>query len=534
MQTYDCIILGSGVAGLSFALKAAEKGRVALITKNVRSESNTTYAQGGVACVTSTEDSFESHIQDTLVAGAGLCDERAVRTIISEGPARIKELIDLGVHFDEVEVSGGDGLMQLDLGREGGHSKRRILHSRDTTGREIEQTLLRAVAKNPRIEVLEKHMAVDLITSAKLGYATENRALGVYVLCEATGEVLTFASPRIVLATGGCGKVYLYTTNPNVATGDGVAMAWRAGAAVANMEFIQFHPTCLYHPEARSFLVTEAVRGEGGILRDARGVSFMERYHPLASLAPRDIVARAIDAEMKRTGDKCAFLDVTHKPAEFVRERFPNVYKTCLEFGIDITQQPIPVVPAAHYQCGGVRTDLDGATNLRGLYAVGEVACTGLHGANRLASNSLLEGMVMAHRAYLQAWRDEPSGEGPQPVLPPWQSGNAQDPDELVVIYHNWDEIRRLMWDYVGIVRTDKRLQRASARLRNLQAEIQEFYWNFRITTDLLELRNLATVAALIVDSALSRKESRGLHYTLDYPDPDDRHGLRDTLLRRY
>ncbi len=538
MQTYDSIVLGSGVAGLTFALKAAAHGRVALITKNVRSESNTTYAQGGVACVTSTEDSFELHVQDTLVAGAGLCDETAVRTIVSEGPARIKELIELGVHFDEVEVSGGDGLMQLDLGREGGHSKRRILHSRDTTGREIEQTLLRAVANNPRIEVLENHMAVDLITSAKLGYATENRALGVYVLCEASGKVLTFASPRIVLATGGCGKVYLYTTNPNVATGDGLAMAWRAGATVANMEFIQFHPTCLFHPEARSFLVTEAVRGEGGILRDGRGVSFMERYHPLASLAPRDIVARAIDAEMKRTGDKCAFLDITHRPAEFVRERFPNVYKTCLQYGIDITTQPIPVVPAAHYQCGGVRTDLDGATNLRGLYAVGEVACTGLHGANRLASNSLLEGMVMAHRASERAWRDEPAesapGGGAQPALPPWRSGQAQDPDELVVIYHNWDEIRRLMWDYVGIVRTDKRLQRASARLRNLQAEVQEFYWNFRITTDLLELRNLVTVAALIVDSALSRKESRGLHYTLDYPETDERHGHRDTLLRRY
>ena len=539
MQTYDCIVLGSGVAGLSFALKAAVHGRVALITKDVRAESNTTYAQGGVACVTSTEDSFELHIQDTLVAGAGLCDEAAVRAIISDGPARIKELIELGVHFDEREVATGEGLTtELDLGREGGHSKRRILHSRDTTGREIEQTLLRAVAKNSRIEVWEKHMAVDLITSAKLGYATENRVLGVYVLCEATGEVLTFASPRIVLATGGCGKVYLYTTNPNVATGDGVAMAWRAGATVANMEFIQFHPTCLYHPEARSFLVTEAVRGEGGILRDARGTSFMERYHPLASLAPRDIVARAIDAEMKRTGDKCEVLDITHRPAEFVRERFPNVYKTCLQYGIDITRQPIPVVPAAHYQCGGVRTDLDGATNLRGLYAVGEVACTGLHGANRLASNSLLEGLVMAHRACWRAWSDEstpPSGDQePSPPLPPWQSGSAQDPDELVVIYHNWDEIRRLMWDYVGIVRTDKRLQRAAARLRNLQAEVQEFYWNFRITTDLLELRNLVTVAALIVDSALSRRESRGLHYTLDHPETDDRHGRRDTLLRRY
>ena len=536
MQSYDFIVIGSGVAGLTFALKAAEHGRVAIITKRGASDTNTAWAQGGVACVTGTDDSFELHVQDTLEAGAGLCDEEAVRAIVTEGPARIKELLSLGVQFDEKQLTDGSGLMELDLGREGGHSKRRILHAHDTTGREIERALLDAVNAHPGITVLQRHMAVDLITSAKLGYATENRCLGAYVLDEDTGEVETYRTLRLVLATGGCGKVYLYTTNPNVATGDGVAMAWRAGATVANMEFIQFHPTCLFHPDARSFLVTEAVRGEGGILKNARGDAFMDRYHPLASLAPRDIVARAIDAEMKRSGDKCVFLDITHQPPEFVRDRFPHVYETCLRYGIDITRQPIPVVPAAHYQCGGVRTDMDGATNIAGLYAVGEVACTGLHGANRLASNSLLEGLVLAHRACEASLRREPfKGRFFQSYeLPEWKSGQAHDIDELVVIYHNWDEIRRLMWDYVGIVRTDKRLQRAAARLRNLQAEVQDFYWNFRITTDLLELRNLVTVAALIVDSALNRKESRGLHYTLDYPETDDAHCRRDTLLRRY
>jgi L-aspartate oxidase len=536
MQSFDFIIIGSGVAGLSFALKAAGHGDVAIVTKRAPADSNTAWAQGGVACVTSTEDSFELHIADTVRAGAGLCDEEAVRVVVSEGPARIKELMELGVSFDEREIPAGDGATELDLGKEGGHSKRRVLHSQDTTGREIERSLLAAVAAHPNIRIFQRHMAVDLITSAKLGFATENRCLGVYVLDEDTGEVETFRTLRMVLASGGCGKVYLYTTNPNVATGDGVAMAWRGGATIANMEFIQFHPTCLFHPEARSFLITEAVRGEGGILKNARGEPFMDKYHPLASLAPRDIVARAIDAEIKRSGDPCVYLDISHQPAEFVRERFPNIYETCLRYGIDMTRQPIPVVPAAHYQCGGVRTDLDGGTNIRGLYAIGEVGCTGLHGANRLASNSLLEGLVLAHRAYERSLRAEPfKGRFFQAYeLPEWTSGEVQDIDELVVIYHNWDEIRRLMWDYVGIVRTDKRLQRAAARLRNLQAEIQEFYWNFKVTTDLLELRNLATVAALIVDSALSRKESRGLHYTLDYPETDDAHCRKDTLLRRY
>jgi L-aspartate oxidase len=533
MQRFDFVVIGSGIAGLSFALKAAAQGSVAIVTKRARNESSTAWAQGGIASVTSSEDTFELHVRDTLDAGAGLCDERVVRSIVADGPARIRELIEFGVQFDERELP--DGSYELDLGREGGHSKRRILHARDLTGREIERALLDAIAAHPSISVLENHMAVDLITLGKLGYATGDRCLGVYVLDEATGQVLTLRSDRLVLATGGCGKVYLYTTNPSIATGDGVAMAWRAGAKIANMEFIQFHPTCLFHPEARSFLISEAVRGEGARLIDEQGREFMGKYDPRGALAPRDIVARAIDAEMKRTGARCVYLDITHQPAEFIRERFPNIYETCLRYGLDITIQPIPVVPGAHYQCGGILTDENGASSLRGLYAVGEVACTGLHGANRLASNSLLEACVLAHRC-CETIVSEPPANGDARLesleLPEWTSGDAHDVDELVVIYHNWDEIRRLMWDYVGIVRTDKRLQRAATRLRNLEREIQEFYWNFKITTDLLELRNLATVAALIVDCALLRKESRGLHYTLDHPQTDSRF-LRNTVLRQ-
>lgn len=528
MKEFDFVIVGSGIAGLSFALKAARLGRVAVVTKRARSDSNTQWAQGGIACVTSDEDSFELHVRDTLEAGAGLCHEDVVRTIITEAPAAIRELQEFGVHFDEREVSGH---RELDLGREGGHSKRRVLHVRDMTGQEIERALLVELSRAPQVAVLENWMAIDLITAAKLGYAAEDRVLGLYALDENTSRVETIRSDCVVLATGGCGKVYLYTTNPTIATGDGVAMAWRGGATIANMEFVQFHPTCLFHAAARSFLISEAVRGEGGVLRNGRGEDFMARSDPRGSLAPRDIVARAIDAEIKRSGAQCVYLDITSKSESFLRERFPHIFKTLLDLGIDMSRQPIPVVPAAHYQCGGIQTDVNGATTLRGLYAIGEVACTGLHGANRLASNSLLEGSVVAHRlaTALTAQHRRPRQEV---TLPAWVASNVQDVDELVVIYHNWDEIRRLMWDYVGIVRTDKRLQRAASRLRNLQHEIHEFYWNFKVSVDLLELRNLATVAALIVDSALSRKESRGLHYTLDYPVPDERF-RHDTSVQR-
>jgi L-aspartate oxidase len=550
MKQFDFLVLGSGVAGLTFALKVASRGRVAIITKKGRAESNTNYAQGGIAAVTSKEDSFELHVRDTLEAGAGLCKESVVRTIIQEGPARIAELIELGMQFSERELPHSHGARELDLGKEGGHSKRRILHAKDVTGREIERALLAAVAAQPNLEILENHFAIDLITSQKLGYVGQNRCLGVYVLDKTTGQVETLAAPVTLLATGGCGKVYLYTTNPDIATGDGVAMAYRAGAAVANMEFIQFHPTCLYHPQAKSFLISEAVRGEGGVLKTIEGDQFMDRYHPLKSLAPRDVVARAIDSEMKKSGADHVLLDITHKPAPFIKDRFPNIYQTCLRYGIDITRDPIPVVPAAHYQCGGVLTNVDGETDIAGLYAVGEVACTGLHGANRLASNSLLEALVCAHRAAQKVLANPP----PQPVLnapshcatpplhhsptpslpiPAWHSGAADNPDEMVVVSHNWDEIRRAMWDYVGIVRTNKRLQRAQKRIANLQEEIQDYYWDFVVTSDLLELRNIATVAELIVASAMRRPESRGLNYNLDYPDPNPGWAQRDTVLRR-
>src|SRR5207248_836079 len=427
MKEYDFVVIGSGIAGLSFALKAAKHGSVAVITKRKGADTNTAWAQGGIACVTSDEDSFELHVHDTLEAGAGLCDEKAVRTIVTEGPTRIQELVDLGLQFDESEVSGH---REFDLGREGGHSKRRVLHVQDVTGKEIEEILLRELGRQAHVDLLENHMAVDLITAAKLGFATEDRCLGVYVLDEKTGEVETIRSNCVVLATGGCGKVYLYTTNPDIATGDGVAMGWRAGAAIANMEFMQFHPTCLFHPEAKSFLISEAVRGEGGVLRNSRGEDFMKGYDPRGSLAPRDIVARAIDAEIKRSGAKCVFLDITHKSPEFIRERFPHIYEKCLQFGTDMSKQPIPVVPAAHYQCGGVKTDVNGATNLPGLYAIGEVACTGLHGANRLASNSLLEGLVTAHRAAETSVKLQPLRPTRREIaVPEWQPGNVHDVD---------------------------------------------------------------------------------------------------------
>lgn len=529
-KDYDYVVLGSGIAGLYFSLQVAPQGRVAIITKKNRAESNTNYAQGGIAAVTSKEDSVEKHVADTCTAGAGLCHPEVVKQILSEGPARIQDLVALGMEFSERAIPES-GEREWDLGKEGGHSKRRILHAKDVTGREVERALLTAIGENPNIDIYENHFAIDLITSHTLHLEEPNRCHGVYVLDTREGNVITFRSPTIVIGTGGCGKVYLYTTNPDIATGDGVAMAYRAGAPILNMEFIQFHPTCLYQPEAKTFLISEAVRGEGGIIKSLTGRPFMDDYHPLKSLAPRDIVARAIDREMKRDGSDYVHLDITHKPAPFIMNRFPNIYHTCLRYGIDITKQPIPVVPAAHYQCGGIQTTTSGKTALLGLYAIGEAACTGLHGANRLASNSLLEALVVAHRAAEQL-KNHPTPPTRETLIP-WQDGDVDDPDELVVVSHNWDEIRRLMWDYVGIVRTRKRLQRAQTRIVNLKTEIQEYYLNFSVTSDLLELRNLVTVADLIIQSAMTRRESRGLHYNADYPNPEADWAHRDTLVQR-
>jgi len=519
----DILVLGSGIAGLSFALKAAQSGRqVTVLTKRALRDSNTAYAQGGIASVLDEEDSFLSHIEDTIKSGAGLCKPEVVEAVVKEGPQRIEDLLRWGVHFSK---RGRGRSSSFDLTREGGHSARRILHSADLTGAEIERALAQKVSRHSRIKVLQWHHGVDLITR-------RGEVMGCFALNIHTGKIGAFLAKATVLATGGGSKVYLYTTNPDVATGDGLAMAYRAGAKVANMEFFQFHPTCLFHPKAKRFLISEALRGEGAILRDGRGHAFMGRFHPLKDLAPRDIVARAIDAVMKESGDEFVTLDITHQPAVWIRKRFPNIYKTCLQFGVDITKDRIPVVPAAHFMCGGIVTDLNGLSSLKRLYAIGEVACTGLHGANRLASNSLLEGLVFASRAEAHL-KENLRPLPPWFKAPRWTTGHATDSNEAVVVTQNWDEIRRLMWNYVGIVRTDKRLERAARRIKLLEQEIHQYYWDFLVTADLLELRNIATVAALVIKCSMARKESRGLHFNLDYPKLDDRRWIRDTVMAK-
>jgi len=527
-RSCDVLVIGSGAAGLGVALRLAGRARVTVLSKGDPDEGATAMAQGGIAAVLDPADSLEAHVRDTLAAGAGLCREEVVRFVVERGPAAIRWLLDLGVPFTTEATE--DGQVRYHLTREGGHSHRRVIHAADATGRAVERTLL-ARASEAGIEILPHRVAVDLITAARLGLPGPDRVLGAYVLDRQAGQVEAIRARAVVLATGGASKVYLYTSNPDCATGDGIAMAWRAGCRVANMEFMQFHPTCLYHPQAKSFLITEAVRGEGGRLLLPDGTPFMHRFDPRGELAPRDIVARAIDHEMKRLGIDCVYLDISHKPAEFILRHFPTVHARCLEFGYDMTREPIPVVPAAHYTCGGVVTDLRARTDLEGLYAVGEVAHTGLHGANRMASNSLLECLVFAEAAAGDIAGILPGLPEP-PVLPDWDESRVTDSDEMVVVSHNWDELRRFMWDYVGIVRTTKRLQRAKRRVDLLLGEIEEYYGNFRVNADLLELRNLALVADLIIRSALARKESRGLHYTLDHPEPDESAPPRDTVLR--
>jgi L-aspartate oxidase len=537
--TCDVLVIGSGIAGLSFALEAAEHGEVIVVTKRARDESNTKYAQGGIAAVLGDGDSFEAHVNDTMTAGAGLNDVRAVELCVREAPARIRMLRDLGARFDVAaapahadesspSLPGVESASDLDLHLEGGHSARRIVHAGDMTGREIERALVSAVEAKKNVRILDEHMAVDLITLATSG--GPEICAGAYVLDVTEGRVVTISARATILASGGAGKVYLYTSNPDVATGDGVAMAYRAGAEIANMEFYQFHPTCLYHAKAKSFLISEALRGEGAVLRRIDGTPFMKEYDERAELAPRDIVARAIDHEMKRSGAEHVLLDITHKDATFVRDHFPGIFAECLGYGIDITREPIPVVPAAHYLCGGITTDLAGRTTIPGLWAIGECAHTGLHGANRLASNSLLEGLVFAHRAaaaLATVDRSRPFAE-----VPDWDVGEAVPSDEAVIITQNWDELRRLMWNYVGIVRSDKRLRRAARRISLLQEEIAEYYWTHFVTRDLLELRNIATVAQLVVECAQARRESRGLHFTIDHPGVDPKMG-RDIVKKR-
>ncbi|SFK68427.1 L-aspartate oxidase [Nitrosomonas aestuarii] len=512
---FDTLIIGSGLAGFTLALNLAQSQRVGIVTKQTLNDSASGWAQGGIAASLSEEDTPEKHVQDTVVAGAGLCDERAVRFVAGHAPEAIRWLIDQGVEFTRDENNG----IGYHLTKEGGHCTRRIIHSGDATGKAVQQTLIDKIRSCSNIHILEQHIAIDLITSDKVRDVpgkTEKRCLGAYVLDRTKGRVRTFTAQNTVLATGGASKVYLYTTNPDTATGDGIAMGWRAGCRVANMEFIQFHPTCLYHPHAKSFLISEAVRGEGGLLKLPDGNCFMARHDERAELAPRDIVARAIDFEMKKRGLDCVYLDISHKPANFLQQHFPTIYARCLKLGIDLTQEPIPVVPAAHYTCGGILTDQRGRTDLNNLYAIGETAYTGLHGANRLASNSLLECLVVA-RAAAQDIHNQPVVSALK--IPDWDESRVTDADEEIVISHNWDELRRFMWSYVGIVRTTKRLQRAQHRIDLLREEINEYYTHFRVTSDLLELRNLVDTADLIVRSAMLRHESRGLHFSKDYPD---------------
>ncbi|MGA6104907.1 L-aspartate oxidase [Pseudomonas solani] len=525
---HDVLVIGSGAAGLTLALTLPSHLRIAVLSKGDLSNGSTYWAQGGVAAVLDDTDTVDSHVEDTLVAGAGLCREDAVRFTVENSRQAIQWLIDQGVPFTrDDEHDREDGGFEFHLTREGGHSHRRIIHAADATGAAIFNTLLAQARQRPNIELLEQRVAVDLITERKLGL-DGHRCLGAYVLNRASGEVDTYSARFTALASGGAAKVYLYTSNPDGACGDGIAMAWRAGCRVGNLEFNQFHPTCLYHPQAKSFLITEAVRGEGGLLKLPNGERFMQRFDPRAELAPRDIVARAIDHEMKRLGIDCVYLDISHKPAEFVKNHFPTVYERCLDFGIDITRQPIPVVPAAHYTCGGVVVDKDGHTDIPGLYAIGETSFTGLHGANRMASNSLLECFVYA-RAAAQDMLAQLDAIPLPASLPAWDASQVTDSDEDVIIAHNWDELRRFMWDYVGIVRTNKRLQRAQHRVRLLLSEIDEFYSNYKVSRDLIELRNLAQVAELMIESAMQRRESRGLHYTLDYP--EQLAEARDTIL---
>jgi L-aspartate oxidase len=531
MHTTDILIIGSGVAGLSFALKVAPFARVTLLTKKKRADTATNLAQGGVAAVLSTEDRLEDHISDTLISGDGLCHEDIVRIVVEEGPERVRELVTLGVHFQQ-----GQHGEEFDLGMEGGHSARRVAHAKDLTGREIETALLAQVYANPQIEVLEDHMATDLLIASKVNGQKEgqDRCLGAYVLCRSTGEVETWRAKVTVLCSGGCGKVYRYTTNPDIATGDGVVMAWRAGAQVANLEFVQFHPTCFFNREAKNFLISEAVRGEGGILRNQEGIAFMRHYDSRGDLATRDAVARGIDAEMKKSGADCVYLDITHKGREFLQQRFPNIYGTCLKYGVDISRQPIPVVPAAHYMCGGVQVDEWGCSSVGNLLALGETACTGLHGANRLASNSLLEAVVFAHRAaqWVKKRWSELQGQS-LPKVQAWRTGFARSIEENVLISHNWDQVRQLMWDYVGIVRSQKRLQLAARQLAPILAETTEHFHDYLLTPDLIELRNIVLIAELIIRSASLRHESRGLHYITDFPERDDAGFGKDTVIEK-